>query len=111
MDVVIPKLSPARAPRKVAVPRFRRKTNVPTTLTLAVHRVLTRALGAKQPFAVFAMDGRLVITNLDTDRYKTMQRRSAESFVSTYTSGVTVNDVLEDLREHFSDDTAAQTTA
>lgn len=93
------------------MPRFRRKTNTPTSLTLAVHRVLTRALGAKHPFAVFAINGRLIITNLDTDRYKALLRRTPQSFVSTYAAGLTVNDVLDDLREHFSDDTAKQTTA
>jgi hypothetical protein len=55
---------------------------------------------------VFAISGRLVISNLDTDRFKTLRRRSAHAFVGTYGPGLSIADVLEDLREYFSDEVA-----
>jgi hypothetical protein len=100
----IPKLSAARAPKKVAMPRHRARAKPRMPLTEVVHRVLARAMTSVQPFAVFAIDGRLIISNVDTDRFKSLRRRSPESFIATYGPGVKVTDALDDLREYFADE-------
>lgn len=104
--IKIPKLRAACAPRNVAMPRFKSKAKVCMPLTEAVHRVLARSLTNDQPFGVFAVDGRLIISNINTDRFKTLQRRHSEVFVGTYGPGLKVTSALEDLSEFFSDEVA-----
>jgi hypothetical protein len=101
---IIPKLSAARAPKTVAMPRLRRSAKPRMSLTEVVHRILVRANTSEHPFAAFAIDGRLIISNMNTDRFKALQRRSPKSFIATYGPGIKVADALEDLREHFSDE-------
>lgn len=106
MSVTIPKLSPARAPRRVAMPRFRSAGKAAMSLTQAVHRVLVRTQSCSQPFGVFALGGRLVLCSAGTDRFKTLKRRSPEAFIATYGPGLKIADALDDLREHFTDGAA-----
>ena len=103
----IPRLSPARAPKKVAMPRIRRNSKPPMALTEVIHRILARAMASTKPFAAFAIDGRLIISHVNTDRFKALRRRSTASFIGTYGPGIKVADALEDLREHFSDEIPA----
>lgn len=103
MEVKVPKLSVARASRKVAMPRFRRGSKKPMSLTEAVRRILMRAAVNPQPFAVFAIDGRLVVTDTTKDRFKTLKRRSPDDFIGTYAAGIKVADLLDDLCGRFSD--------
>lgn len=100
----IPRLRAARVSRRVAMPRFRSEAKKAIPLTEAVHRVLMRAMNSAQPFAVFAISGRLVISNVNTDRFKTLRRRSAQAFIGIYGPGLKIADALDDLREHFSDE-------
>jgi len=100
----IPKLSPARAPRRVAMPRVRRAKKPTMSLTEAVHRVLVRVRASVQPFGVFVIDGRLVISNARSDRFQALQRRSPSSLIGTYGPGLKIADALDDLCDHFSDD-------
>lgn len=101
----IPKLSPARVPKKVAMPRFRRKQPV-VTLTEAVHRVLVRALNNYKPFAVFVVNGRPLLSSLGTEKYESHQRRWGDNLVAVYGPGAKVADVVDDLRDHFNDEVA-----
>lgn len=100
-DVQIPVLRAARASKKVAMPRFRNK---PMSLTEVVHRVLQRVLNNTEPFGVFAVNGKLVLSNTNTDRFKCLRRRSAASFIAIYGPGLKVADLIEDLRDFFSDE-------
>ncbi|KIF80787.1 hypothetical protein [Noviherbaspirillum autotrophicum] len=102
----IPKLSAARAPKRVAMPKFRRNVKAATSLTEAIHRVLSRTHTNAQPFGVFAISGRLVISNANTDRFKALQRRAPEAFIGMYGPGLRIADALEDLCEHFTDEVA-----
>jgi hypothetical protein len=104
--IKIPKLSAARAPRRTAMPRFRKKDRPPMTLADAVLRVLMRLRANNRPFGVFVTGGRLAIYSTGTDRYKALSRRPDGPLVATYGPGVKVSDVLEDLREHFTDEVA-----
>lgn len=105
-DVKIPKLSAARVPKRVAMPKFRREVKAATSLTEAIHRVLSRTHTNSQPFGVFVIAGRLVISNANSDRFKALQRRSPEAFIGAYGPGLKIADALDDLREHFTDEVA-----
>ncbi len=71
------------------------------TLTDAVLRVLTRTRVSAQPFAVFVVDGQMVLSNTQTARYAELERRHCDALVGTYQRGVTVTALVEDLGEWF----------
>lgn len=103
-SIKIPRLRAAMAPKRIAMPRFRRDAKAAMSLTEVIHRVLTRTHTCAQPFGVFVIGGRLVISNANTDRFKALRRRAPDAFVATYGPGLKIADALDDLREHFSDE-------
>jgi hypothetical protein len=86
------------------MPKFRRDVKAHMPLTEVIHRILTRAMSSAKPFAAFAIDGRLITSNVETNRFKALRRRSPEAFIAIYGPGLKVADALEDLRAHFSDE-------
>lgn len=104
----IPKLCPARHPKKVAMPRFRNEAQPQkVTLTEAVLRVLKRASHSPKSFGVFAIDGKPVLSNVESALFKRMEKRWPEKLVAIYEETICVAHVIEDLREHFSDEVGA----
>lgn len=103
-EKVPPEMRAADLPVNVPMPRFRGSASSPMKLTEVIHRILKRMMANAQPFAVFAINGRVVISNVNTDRFKALQRRAPDKFVGTYGRGLKIIDALEDLRDHFTDE-------
>lgn len=102
MHNTISKIDAARRPARVPMPRFRRASKE-MSLTQAVFRILTRAATSQDAFAVFARNGKLTISNLDTDRCRAIEARWPDSLVGTYHGGLKVDALTDDLRAYFKD--------
>jgi len=105
-EYFVPRLGPD-VRRTVAMPRFRRPKVPPVRLTDVVHRILARALSNSKTFGVFVLDGRIVLSNVGSVRFSQLERRWSDHLVGTYGPGVKVGDLLDDFKEHFSDEVCA----
>lgn len=90
--------------RRVAMPRFRKAEVKPVRLTDAVHRVLLRALSNSKSFGVFVFDGRLLLSTVESVRFQQLERRWPNQLLGTYGPGVKVSDLVDDFKEHFTDE-------
>lgn len=71
------------------------------SLADAVRRVLTCVATKSQPFGVFVLSGKVVLSDSSGPRFSSLIRCRSAGFVGTYDRHVDVRELLDDLTPFF----------